>query len=70
MTYRVRFFKRLVNSHGSPFKTLQREIEIIEAKTALEAEEIAEREFERVRNIADWHIHADSVETETVVTSA
>jgi hypothetical protein len=68
--YRVRFLKRLVNSQGRPFKTLQREIEIVEAKTALEAEVIAEREFERVRNIPDWHIHADSVETEVVVTSA
>jgi hypothetical protein len=28
-----------------------REIEIVEAKTALQAEAIAEREFERVRNI-------------------
>jgi hypothetical protein len=47
-----------------------REIEIVEAKTALQAEAIAEREFERVRNIPDWHIHADSVETEVVITSA
>jgi hypothetical protein len=67
--YRVRFFKSLVNSQGRPFKALQREIEII-AKTALEAEGIAEQEFERVRKIPDWHIHADSVETEVVVTSA
>jgi len=65
--YRVRFFKRLVNCEGKPFKTLQGEIEIIEAKTALEAEAIAEREFERLRNIPDWHIYADSVETEVVV---
>jgi hypothetical protein len=68
--YRVRFFKLLVNSRGMPFKTIQREIEIVEAKTALEAEAVAEREFERVRNIPDWHIHADSVETEVVITSA
>lgn len=68
--YRVRFFKRLVNSQGKPFKTLQREIEIGEAKTALEAEVIAEREFERMRKIPDWHIHADSMETEVLVTSA
>jgi hypothetical protein len=68
--YRVRFFKRLVNSQGRPFKTLQREIEIIEAKTALEAEELAEREFERVRKISDWHVHADSVETEMMAVSS
>jgi hypothetical protein len=68
--YRVRFFKLLVNSQGMPFKAIQREIEIVEAKTAQEAEAIAEREFERVRNIPDWHIHADSVDTEVVITSA
>ena len=62
--YRVRFFKLLVKSQGMPFKAIQREIEIVEAKTALE------REFERMRNIPDWHIHADSVETEVVITSA
>jgi len=68
--YRVHFFKLLVNSRGMPLKTIQREIEIVEAKTALEAEAVAEREFERMRNIPDWHIHADSVETEVVITSA
>lgn len=68
--YRVRFFKRLVSSQGMPFKSLQREIEIVWAKTALEAEVIAEREFERERLIPDWHIHADSVETEIVVATA
>jgi hypothetical protein len=62
--HRVRFFKDLVNSQGTPFKTVQREIVITGAKTALEAEVIAEREFERVRQIPDWHFHADSVETE------
>jgi predicted DNA-binding transcriptional regulator len=68
--YRVRLFKLLVNSQGMQFKTIQREMEIAEAKTALEAEAIAEREFERVRDIPDWHIHADSVESEVVVTPA
>ena len=68
--YRVRFFKRLVNSQGMPFRALQREIEIVGVKTALEAEVIAEREFERVRQIPDWRFHADSVETEAVVTAA
>jgi hypothetical protein len=67
--YRVRFFKRLVNSQGLPFKTLQREIEIVGANTALEAEGLAEREFERLRKIPDWRIHADSLETELLVNS-
>ena len=68
--YRVRFFKSIVNSQGRPFKTLQREVEITKAKNASEAEVIALREFERVRKIPDWHIHADCVETEVVRTSA
>jgi len=51
--HRVRFFKRLLNSQGTPFKTVQREIVITGVKTALEAEVIAEREFERVRQIPD-----------------
>jgi hypothetical protein len=59
----VRFFKHLVNSEVKSFKTLQQEIKI-KANTALEAEVIAERQFERLREIADWHFHADSVETE------
>jgi len=63
-----RFFRHLLNSQGTPFKTVQREIVITGAKTALEAEVIAEREFERVRQIPDWHFHADSVETEVVAT--
>jgi hypothetical protein len=68
--HRVRFFKHLLNSQGMPFRALQREIVITGAKTALEAEVIAEREFERVRQIPDWRFHADSVETEAVVTVA
>ena len=68
--YRVRFFKRLVDSQGRPFNALQQKIEIIEAKTALEAEELAEREFERLRKIPDWQIHADFLETEIIDTSA
>jgi hypothetical protein len=51
--YRVRFFKRLVNSQGKPFKTLQREISIVKAHTAFEAEAIAERQFEQLRRIPE-----------------
>lgn len=65
-SYRVRFFKRLVNSQGTPFRALQRETGIIEAKTALEAEAIAAREFAQLRQITDWRVHADSMETETI----
>jgi hypothetical protein len=64
--YRVRFFKRLVNSQGRRFKALQKEIEIAEADTALEAASIAERQFELQRKISDWHVHADFAETRPV----
>ncbi len=67
--YRVRFFKQIVNSQGKPFKTLQREIEIVKADTAIEAEALAERQFERLRKIPDWHFHADTVEIEVLGTS-
>ncbi len=62
--YRVRFFKRLVNSQGRPFKTLQGSFELIEANTAADAEVIAERQFERLRTIPYWRLRADTVETE------
>jgi hypothetical protein len=62
MSYRVRFFKHLVSSQGRQFKTLQGNFEPIEAKTAAEAEVIAEREFQRLRRIPAWQLHADSVE--------
>jgi hypothetical protein len=62
--YRVRFYKRLVNSYGRPFKTLQGNFEIIQANTPAEAEQIAERQFERLRGVTNWHLGADIVETE------
>jgi hypothetical protein len=62
--YRVHFYKRLLNSYGKPFKTLQGKIEVIEANTAAEAELIAKRQFEQLRGITSWHLRADIAETE------
>jgi hypothetical protein len=62
--YRVHFYKRLVNSYGKPFKTLQGKIEVIQAKTAAEAEIAARRQFEELRGVADWQLQADTAETE------
>jgi hypothetical protein len=63
--YRVRFFKRLVNSQGRPFKTLQGSFELIEANSTTDAVVIAERQFERLRGVPDWRLYADTVETES-----
>jgi hypothetical protein len=62
--YRVHFYKRLVNSYGKPFKALQGKIEVIQAKTAAEAEIAARRQFEELRGVADWQLKADIAETE------
>jgi hypothetical protein len=67
--YRVRFFKRLVNSQGRLFKTLEGSFELIEANSSAHAVVIAERQFERIRGIPDWRLYADTVETETLTSA-
>ena len=62
--YRVRLFKYLVNSQGKSFKTLQGNFEVPDANSAAEAESIAFRQFEQWRKVPNWHLLADSVETE------
>jgi hypothetical protein len=62
--YKVNFFKDLLSSDGHPFKVLQRTITVARSKTPDRAVEVAQRQFERVKNIPDWKLHADSVETE------
>ncbi len=64
--YRVTFFKDLLSSDGHPFKVLQRTITVARSKTADRAVQVAQRRFERVKNIPDWKLHADSVETESL----
>jgi hypothetical protein len=64
--YRVNFFKDLLSSDGHPFKVLQRTITIARSKNADRAVQVAQRRFERVKNIPDWKLHADSVETESL----
>ena len=62
--YRVHFYKRLVNSYGKPFKTLQGKIEVIQANSAAEAELTAKRQFEQLKGVTGWHLLADIAETE------
>jgi hypothetical protein len=53
-----------VNSYGKAFKAVQGKIEIIQAKTAAEAELAAKRQFEELRGLPDWRLGADLAETE------
>jgi hypothetical protein len=61
--YRVSLLKRLVDSYGRRFKTLQGSFEL-EAANTTDAELVAERQFERQRQVSDWHSFADLVEVE------
>jgi hypothetical protein len=64
--YRVRFFKTLLSSDGHRFKCLQQTIDIGSAKDVDRAAEAAKRDYERVRHIPDWTLHADEFEVETM----
>jgi hypothetical protein len=59
--YIVTFFKNLLSSDGHPFKVLQRATPI-QSDNAEDAVRIAQREFERLENVPDWHLHADFLE--------
>jgi hypothetical protein len=61
--YRVSLLKRLVDSYGRRFKTLQGSFEV-EAANITDAELAAERQFERQRQVSDWHSFADVVKIE------
>ena len=63
-TYRISFFKEVLSSDGHPFKCLQQAIEIGGARTANRAVQAAEREYQNLRGIHDWRLHADYVEVE------
>jgi hypothetical protein len=62
--YRVIFFNNLLNSHGMPFKCLQRAIAVT-AEDAAKAAETAKREFERLERVPNWKCHAQFVEVES-----
>ena len=62
--YCVKFFNTLLSSDGHQRKVLQRKIVINEPETAKDAKEMAQREFEHLECIPDWHLHAHSCEVE------
>jgi hypothetical protein len=64
MSYRVSFFKDLLNSNGHRFRCLQQSIVIRRARSAERAVEAAKRRFERLCHLADWRFYADGVELE------
>ena len=63
--YRVSFFKTLLSSDGHRFKCLQETIDIRSAEDVDRAVEAAKRDFERVRRVPDWTLHADAFELQT-----
>lgn len=67
-SYRVTFFKNLVNSNGHQFKCPQGTIEIRRARDLGRAFQAAERRYERAKNICNWTLYADVAELETVET--
>ena len=64
-SYRVTFFKNLVNSNGHQFTCPQGTIEILRARNYRRAFQAAERRYERVKKIANWTLYADFAELET-----
>ena len=60
-SYRIKFFKNLVNSDGHPFKVLQRVI-VSQSDSCDEAVRIAQRHFQDLENVGDWRLHADFCE--------
>ncbi|RWM04388.1 MAG: hypothetical protein E5X80_19750 [Mesorhizobium sp.] len=67
-SYRVTFFKNLVNSSGHRFKCPQGTVEIRRARNLDRAFQAAERRYERQKKIGNWTLYADVAELETVET--
>jgi hypothetical protein len=65
-SYRVTFFKNLVNSSGHEFKCLQGTIEIRSARAHMRALRAAERRYKRSKQIHSWRLYADSAEMEAL----
>jgi hypothetical protein len=57
--YCVSFYKHLLSSDGHPFKCLQRQIDVNEARDVVQAGELAAGIFEADRKIRDWQLAAD-----------
>jgi hypothetical protein len=63
-SYKVSFFKDLLNSSGHRFKCLQKEVEIRRARSVERAVRAAERRFARLHRVRDWKLYADLLEVE------
>jgi hypothetical protein len=63
-SYRVSFFKDVLSSDGHPFTCLQKVIEIRRVKSADRAVQAAKRQYQELRGIYDWTLHADYFELE------
>ena len=69
-SYRVTFFKNLVNSNGHEFKCQQGSIDIRRARSDKRALKAAQRRYERAKKISDWTLYADVAELDAVETMA
>ncbi|MDX8449475.1 hypothetical protein [Mesorhizobium captivum] len=65
-SWRVTFFKNLVNSNGHQFKCPQGTIEIRRARDLHRALQAAKRRYERAKKIGHWTLYADVAELESV----
>ena len=63
-SYRVTFYKNLVNSNGHEFKCQQGSIDIRRARSDKRALQAAQRRYERAKKIGDWTLYADVAELE------
>jgi hypothetical protein len=61
-SYRVDFFKTLLNSEGHQFNCLQQSIALQETETPAQALEHACRRFEALHHVPDWRLVADKIE--------
>ncbi len=68
--YLVRFYKNLLSSDGHPFKCLQTQIDVKDAKDATQAARVACHCFEADHRIPDWQLHADTREVVAVEPAA
>lgn len=63
--YRVSFLNEVANA-GGYFRPCQRSLVIRSAHSRKEAVEIAKKRFVQLEGIADWHIHASTIEVERI----
>lgn len=66
----IKFFNMLLSSDGHPFKVLQRVVNVRHSKTAEDAAQKAQGEFQRLEHVPDWKLHADCCEVQVENESA